>query len=232
MKNFMLVAALVFFTGALRAQTVDDVINKHIDAIGGKEKLGQVKSLYTENSVEVMGTHAPVTEYLLEGKGYKTETDFNGSKIIQCITNLGGWMINPMAGGSGAQPMPASLYEAGKGQIFIGGPLPDYASKGYKAELVGNENGTFKIKLLNGSNDATYFIDGSTYYLTKAIIQGEMMGQVVDVTTTYSDYQKTDFGIVLPYSKTIDLGGFSLVSKVSKLEVNKELDPKIFEMPK
>jgi len=232
MKKMLLIAATVLFTTIIQAQTVDEIINKHIDAIGGKEKLGQVKTLYTENSVEVMGNQAPVTEYLLEGKGYKNETEFNGSKIIQCYSDKGGWLINPMAGGTDAQPMPEELYKAGKDLIYIGGALQDYAAKGYKVELTGNENGSHKIKVTNGNTESNYFIDATTFYLTKSIIKGEMMGQPVDVTTTFSDYKKTEFGIFLPYTKTIDLGAFSLISRVNKVEVNKEIDPKIFEMPK
>ena len=232
MRQTFLLTALVFFATAVQAQTVDEIINKHIEAIGGKEKLSLVKTLYTENSVEVMGNQAPVTEYLLEGKGYKSETEFNGTKIIQCVTDKGGWLINPMAGGTDAQPMPDELYKAGKGQIYIGGVLQDYAAKGNKVELAGNENGNHKIKVTNGNNESTYFIDASTFFVTKSIIKGEMMGQPVDVTTTYSDFKKTDFGIVLAFAKTIDLGAFSLSSKINKVEVNKEIDPKIFEMPK
>ena len=232
MKKTLLIAATALFTTIIQAQTVDEIINKHIDAIGGKEKLSQVKTIYTENSVEVMGNQAPVTEYLLEGKGYKNETEFNGQKIIQCYSDKGGWLINPMAGGTDAQPMPDELYKAGKDLIYIGGALQDYAAKGYKAELTAYENGSHKIKVTNGNTESTYFIDASTFYLTKSIIKGEMMGQPVDVTTSFSDYKKTEFGIVLPYAKTIDLGAFSLTSRVNKVEVNKEIDPKIFEMPK
>jgi hypothetical protein len=233
MKNYVLPAMIALFSiSVVQAQTVDEIIAKHIDAIGGKEKLGQVKSLYIENTMDVMGNQAPLTEYLLAGKGFKNETDFNGSTIIQCYTDKGGWGVNPMAGASDPQAMPEDLYKAGKGQIYVGGALVDYAAKGYKVELIGTENGNYKIKVTDGSAESTYFIDASTYYINKTVVKGEMMGQPVDVTITFSDYKKTDFGIVLPFAKTTDLGGFSLSSKVNKVEVNKEIDPKIFEMSK
>ena len=227
-----LFAITTMLVSVTQAQTADEIIGKHIEAIGGKEKLSQVKSLYIENSVEIMGNKAPVTDYLLAGKGFKSETDFNGSKIIQCYTDKGGWAINPMAGGAGAQPMPDEMYQAGKNTIYAGGALTDYAAKGGKVELMGQEDGAFKIKLTNGTAESFYFIDPATWYLKKTSVKGEMMGQAIDIVTTYSDFKKTDFGIVLPYSKTIDMGSFSMPSTITKVEVNKEMDPAIFEMPK
>jgi len=230
--KFFLLALAAITTSALNAQTVDEIISKHIDAIGGKEKLSQIKSLYTENSVEVMGNSAPQKEYLLEGKGFKSELDFSGTSIIQCYTDKSGWMVNPMAGGADAQALPDAVYKSGKPQIYLGGALVGYAAKGYKAELMGKDGGSFKIKIIGDGNETYYFIDANTYLLTKSIIKSEVMGQAVDVTTTYSDYKKTDFGIMLPYSKSIDMGMFQLAQKVEKVEVNKEIDPKIFDMPK
>jgi hypothetical protein len=232
-KNYVLPVMIALFSiSSVQAQTVDEIINKHIEAIGGKEKLGQVKSLYSENSMEVMGNQAPVTEYLLEGKGYKNVSEFNGAKIISCYTDKSGWSVNPMMGATDAQAMPDEMYKSGKIQIYVDGPLADYAAKGYKAELAGKEDGNFKIKITDGSSESYYFIDPASYYVTKSVIKSEMMGQQVDVTTTYSDYKKTDFGIVLAFSKNIDMGMFQLSSKVNKLEVNKEIDPKIFEIGK
>jgi len=228
----LMIGATAFLATAAQSQTVDEVISKHVEAIGGKEKLSQVKSLYTENSVDVMGNAAPQKEYLLEGKGYKNELDFNGTSIVQCYTDKSGWMINPMAGGADAQAIPDAVYKSGKPQIYLGGALIDHAAKGYKAELMGKDGGSFKIKVTGDGNETYYFIDPTSYYLTKSIIKGEVMGQAVEITTTYSDHKKTDFGIVLPYAKNIDMGMFQMSQKTEKIEVNKTIDPKIFEIPK
>ena len=230
--KFFLLAVAVIATSSLYAQTVDEIISKHVDALGGKEKLSQVKSLYTENSVDVMGNSAPQKEYLIEGKGFKSELDFNGTSIVQCYTDKNGWTINPMMGGTDAQAIPDALYKSGKPQIYLGGALVGYAAKGYKAELMGKDGGSFKIKVTGDGNETYYFIDANSYLLTKSIIKSEIMGQAVDVTTTYSDYKKTDFGIMLPYAKNVDMGMFQLAQKVEKVEVNKEIDPKIFDIPK
>jgi len=230
--KFFLLALAAIATSSLYAQTVDEIISKHVEALGGKEKLSQVKSLYTENSVDVMGNSAPQKEYLIEGKGFKSELDFNGTSIVQCYTDKNGWTINPMMGGTDAQAIPDALYKSGKPQIYLGGALVGYAAKGYKAELMGKDGGSFKIKVTGDGNETYYFIDANSYLLTKSIIKSEIMGQAVDVTTTYSDYKKTDFGIMLPYAKNVDMGMFQLAQKVEKVEVNKEIDPKIFDIPK
>jgi hypothetical protein len=215
------------------AQTADDIIAKHIDAIGGKDKISQIKSLYMETSSQIMGSDAPGTTTILNGKGFKSEVEFNGSKMIQCITDKGGWMVNPMNGGS-AEEMPEEQYNAGKDQLTIGGDLLDYAAKGNKVELVGKTNDGYQLKVSGAdSTETTYYIDPATYYISKMVKKGDMMGQEVEVTTTFSNYQKTDYGYVMPYTLDIDFGGmFSLTTNVKKVEVNKEVDPAIFEMPK
>lgn len=230
--KFLLFALAAITSSSLYAQTVDEIISKHIEAIGGKEKLSQVKSVYTENSMEIMGNSVVQKEYLLEGKGYKSEVEFNGSNIVQCVNDKGGWTINPMMGGTDAQAIPDGIYKSTKPQIYLGGALIDYSAKGYKAELAGKENGSFKIKVTAAGNETYYFIDATTYFLTKSIMKSEAMGQSVDVTTTYSDHKKTDFGVVLPYTKNVDMGMIQFVQKIEKVEANKPIDPKIFDMPK
>lgn len=227
----LLLAVTAMVGLAAQAQTVDEIINKHIDAIGGKDKLSQLKSVYIESSLDLMGTPAPSIEYLLQGKGFKQETEFNGAKIINCYTDKGGWSINPMAGATDAQALPDDVYNAAKGQIYFGGALVDYAAKGNKVELAGKEGNDYKIKVTNGKAESDYYVDGTAYTVSKIVSKGEMMGQPVEITVSFSDYKKTDYGIVVAYSRSTDLGGFAFTTKVNKVEVNKDIDPKIFDMP-
>ena len=232
-SGLLLLASFVCLS-AVHAQTADEIVSKYVDAIGGKDKISQVKSIYMENNMAAMGNDNPNVINVLNGKGYKSETDFQGQKIIQCYTDKGAWQINPMAGSSAAEAMPADQYNANKELIDVGGNLYDYAAKGSKVELVGKDGGAFKIKLTTKENaEVNYWIDSSTYYITKVVRKGNMMGQEVEITVKLSDYKKTDFGYVIPYSTEMDFGGqFSLTSTIKKVEINKTIDPAIFIAPK
>jgi hypothetical protein len=199
--KFLLVSTIVLLASVSQGQTADDIINKYVVAIGGKETIGKLKSVYTETSVEAMGNSSPAFEYLLESKGFKAEAEFNGTKIINCYTDKGGWSINPMAGGVDAQAMPDDAYKSGKDQIYFGGSLVNYAAKGNKVELAGKEGNNYKLKVTNAGTETDYFIDTSSYLLNKTIAKAEFMGQAIDITNSYSNYKKTDFGIVVPYAR-------------------------------
>ena len=230
-KFFLLLLTAASLGFAAKAQTADDIIGKYVDAIGGKDKLGQMKSVYTEATVNVMGSDNPASTTLLVGKGYRSEADINGSKIIQCYTDKGGWSINPFAGVTDAAPMPDDQYQAGKDDIWVGGSLLNYKANGYTVELLPKDGNNYPVKITAGKQVTTYYIDANTSLLNKITSTVSVQGQTTDVTTAYSNYQKTDFGYLAPYKIDVDLGQIQLAYTVKSIAVNKDVDPKIFDMP-
>ncbi len=228
--------AFLFLSIALHAQTVDEIISKHLEAIGGKSRLSSVKSVKMESTMNLMGNDAPNTAYIVDGKGYRNEMEMMGQKMIQVITDKGGWMVNPMQGDPEPQELPADQLKSLSGR-FYAVPLLNYADRGYSAELQGRakvgDAEAWKVKVTDkGGSSVTYYIDAKSYYVTQAEVSGEMMGQTVTVTTNYSDFKKTDAGWVVPYATDINMGQFAISSKLNKIEVNPTIDPALFEMKK
>jgi hypothetical protein len=233
---FFTLTALLSLTIA-KAQTADDIIAKHITAIGGKDKIAQINTVYVESSTSVMGNDSPTKTYIVNGKDYKNESDFGGQSIVTVVTDKSGWMINPYAGASSATALPDEEYKTNADRIYAGDPLVNYATNGGKVELQGQEKvgdvNAYKIKYTNKyGSETVYYLDPATWYIIQSTSTATAMGQQVTVTVTYSNYKQTDFGIFMPYTMHVDMGQFALDVNTQKVEVNKTIDSTIFDMPK
>lgn len=235
-KYYIALLGVSLFSLSLKsqAQTADDIINKYLDAIGGKDKIAQIQSIVIDGKMQVMGADNPFHTTIIDGKGFKNELEFNGTKIVQCVTDNGGWAINPMAGSADAAAMAEDEFKSQKDNIFTGGPLYNYAAKGSKVELLTNEKvgdvDAQKIKLTNADGvEYNFWFDPKTSFAIKMTrgING------METSIAYSDYRKTDFGITYPFASEITLPqGFTLNSAVEKVQFNMQVDPAIFNMGK
>jgi hypothetical protein len=220
----------------IKAQTADDIISKHIDAIGGKDLLSKIKSIYFEGAANAMGNDYPSQTTILVGKGFKSQTSVNGMDIIQVITDTSGWAMNPLAGQTEPVALPADLVKKGKASLYVGGEIFNFKDKGFTDSLIGRETfqgvNAYKIKLSQPGTEIIYFIDPTTYYILKTDAKASVEGKDVSNTTTFSNYKKTDFGFVVPYTMGVTNMGYDVTINYSKVEINKDVDPKIFMMPK
>ena len=157
----------------------------------------------------------------MNGKGSRTESEIGGQQVVNVITDKGGWQINQFAGITDPQAMPDEQFKAGEDQIYIE-PFWTMLQEVRKAELVGQEKvGTVnahKIKYTNKDGAVTtYYIDPSSFQVIQVSAVSNNMGQQVEVKSTYSDFQKTDYGLVVPHSIEIDFGGqFTVTSKLAE----------------
>lgn len=236
MKTCMIALIALISRTTIKAQTADDVIAKHIVAIGGKDKLSQMNTIYIESTIEAMGNESPNKVYIINGKAYRNESDMMGQTMVQVVNDKSGWAIMPFGGSSDPTAMTDDDYKASADAIYAGDALINYTTNGGKVELQGQEKvndiNAYKIKYTSKLGyETTYYIDPSNNYIIQSVRQGNAMGQAVTVTTTYSDYQKTDFGVFMPYTTNTDMGQFAFKLNTKKIEINKDIDAKIFDMP-
>lgn len=218
------------------AQNAEDIIAKNIENTGGKEKITSIRSFQMDLTINIMGQNAPAKAVTLVGKGLRVDIDLTGQKIVQVITDKGGWTVNPFSGITSAQAIPEQQFVESKDQLEFT-PFVDYIAKGHRAELVGKEKmnnaDVYKLNFTTKDNiTTTYFFDAGNFYVLKTIKKASSMGQGMEVTTTFSDFRKTDYGVIVPFASTIDYGQFVMTTTANGIRFNDPVDASVFDMKK
>jgi outer membrane lipoprotein-sorting protein len=236
-KRIILALTLSVASMGVFAQTAGEIIDKNIAAMGGKDKLSKLNSVYEEMTTTVMGQDIPAKIWIVNDKGIRTEMTVMGQKIITVVTKDTGWMVNPMMGNSDPQPLPSDQIKQSVSRMDLRGQLMDYANKGFTATLLGKEavdgKDNYKIKLTKkGQQDFTFFIDASTYLISRIQTNVQAAGQSMNTDIVMSDYRKTPDGYSFPFSTSVNINpGGEIKSTISKLTVNPTVNPTVFQKP-
>ncbi|MBC7863691.1 MAG: hypothetical protein IAF38_12000 [Bacteroidia bacterium] len=240
MKKIIFSSILLFlFASTLSAQTVDEVIDKHIAALGGKEKLKSVKSVRMTLKGRAQGFEFPVEMVSKKNSGVKTVTTIQGMKMIQCYdeNTKSGWAVNPMMGDKKAQKMNEEQTKQAQEQ---GGKMEsdllDYKEKGHTAEYLGKEDldgeEVYLIKLNKKDGSITYYyIDVITNLTIKEKTKQKLKDKEFEGESWFSNYQTVD-GITSPGTvESYNNGILGFEITMEKIEYNIEIDDAIFKMP-
>jgi hypothetical protein len=234
MKNlfvFCLFLMCLVFAQFANAQTVDEVVDKYIDAIGGKEKLLALKSIKMEGSLTVQGFEVGITNTTLHGVGSRVDISVPGmGEGFQIMTPTKGWDFMPFQGQSSPQEASADKVKNGQTQLDIQSPFLNYKEKGHTVELMGKEKAggkdCYKLKLTTKEGKVnTTFIDATTYYRVKTIGKANANGQEMDIEVEYSDFKKTPEGYVFAHAQTTPQGPLTY----SSITINPTVDVNIFK---
>lgn len=225
------IASLFAFT--VHAQTADEVIDKHIEAMGGKDKLTALKSLRMETNLSVQGMEIPVIQTSAHNIGQRVDISAMGMEGYVITTPTAGWSYMPFMGQSAPEAMPEDQVKEGVDQLDLQGSLLGYKEKGHTVELIGKEevDGTecYKLKLTTKEGKIrTLFIDSKNYYIVRRIAKANVNGQEMEVTVNFGDFKKTEEGYVFPHTIGGAFGQGDMT--VTKIEVNKPVDEKLFKL--
>lgn len=227
-KSFLM-AFLALTAFQLSAQTAEDVINKNIEAMGGKEKLATLKSMKMSGNMTVQGSDIALTITKVHQTGMRMDIEAMGTSNYQLANTTKGWVFMPIMGMTSPKEMDADQFKTSINQMDLQGNLFNYKDKGTAVELLGKEmvdgSEAYKIKATFKNGESTnYFIDTKSNRIVKTSGKRKIQGQEVDLETTFSDYKQNADGYWFAHSTTNAQG--TIV--INKIETNIPVDEKIF----
>jgi outer membrane lipoprotein-sorting protein len=238
LRTFLIaVAAVAFLPIGIRAQTVDEIIAKNVQAHGGMEKMKSVQTIRMTGKFSAGSFRAGFMQENKRPDKVREEQIIQGLAGVQAYDGKVGWQVNPFGGRRDAELMSRDDLKGLEVDADIDGPLVDYKEKGHKAELVGHDSveGTdcYKIKLSLKNGDVRYyFLDADSFLELKIETESNIRGTVQYSETYFGDYEEVK-GLYYPFSfEGGQKGNPDRVKyEVDKVEINVPLDDSLFSMP-
>jgi outer membrane lipoprotein-sorting protein len=237
-KTFVWLLVAGFVGVAASAQTADELIEKNLQAMGGKEKTEAVKAIrMTGKMVIPQGMEIPMTIEFKDPDKLRSDATLQGMTMVQAFDGKNGWKINPFMGKKDPEAMSEEEIKQIREQLDTMDLFSKYKEKGHTVEYVGKEDleGTpvYKLKLTRKSGDISYvYLDAESYLIVKMAGKTKVQDQELESETTMGDYKAVD-GVLYSHSWETELKGMpgKMVISFSKIEVNPAIEDSRFAMP-
>jgi hypothetical protein len=212
-----------------------EVIDRHVEAIGGREAIEAHSSSYASGTIEIVGqglvgemeiyAAAPdktLVSVRFPAAGIENRTGYDGEV---------GWSIDPMTG--------ERLLQGGELQQLVDeadyyGDLHDpakFSAMETVEQVDFDGRPTYKVRLVyeSGREVFEYFEVGSGRMVGVEGVQVSIMGSM-NVITTLDEYQQFD-DLFVPTLMLQDLGGLQTVRVTIQTVELDAVDPEVFELP-
>jgi outer membrane lipoprotein-sorting protein len=239
MRKTLTLAAALFVAASLHAAelTVDDILAKNAASKGGLEKLQGVSSMKMTGKMSFGPMEAPFVLSKKRPASMKVDFTIQGMTASQAFDGTTGWAVMPFLGKKEAEEMGGDELKAVKEQADFDGPFIDYAKKGNKIELVGQDqvegSPAYKLKLLTREGtESVVYLDATTFLEIRIESKRKVQGQEVETVTTIGNYQEVE-GMLFPFwieSKSKGAPAGQVIT-IDKLELNSAMDDEAFRMP-
>lgn len=208
--------------------TAEKVYDMYFEAIGGKEKLENIRDMKQEATTSMSGMSLNIVTYKKAPNKYKMEMLMNGNVMSKQVFD---GEKGSISGPQGSQELQGDQLKQMKFQATMNQELK-YDELEVKTTLKGIEkvNGkdAYKVEVINPNGNKFFdFFDTETglRLQTKTTVQTPQ-GEVTQVQT-FADYKEVD-GIKFPF--VISTSGMqSLTMDIQSIEINKGIEDSVFE---
>jgi outer membrane lipoprotein-sorting protein len=233
-----LAAALAFSAAAASAQTLDEILDQHFAAQGGRDKIAAVQSAKVTGKQQFGPQEAPFVIYWKRPNKLRMEFTLQGMTGIQAYDGAGAWQVMPFLGKTEPEGMTGDDLDGMKEQAdLIEGPMFNWKEKGNTVELVGKEpvEGTdaWKLKVTKENGDLTYvWLDAESMLQIKSEGKRKRNDQEIEFESSLGDYKEVG-GLVFAHSIEQKPKGApqGATITIDSIELGATIDDAIFAMP-
>jgi hypothetical protein len=237
-KSFLFTLALS--SQSVFAQSVEELVQKNIQARGGRERLLSLRSLHFEGRL-LSGSEGNLEMkqqvYVESPNHYRSEYTLQGMTAVSAFDGEQGWRISPFGGRKDPEKMSPEESKSMQWATDLSGPLVDYAAKGHKLEYLGREDvdgsDTYVLRLTRASGDSeTFYLDPDTFLEIRVARKTLTRGVEREVETDLGNYALVE-GCYLPFSLESGSRGGARTSRVSwdRIEANVPMKSELFQFP-
>ena len=201
--------------------SVDQVFNKYIEAIGGKENVDKVNSVYMTAQAEIQGQKMDLNTKVTNSGKSMNEISMAGNVMQKQVYNgKEGFVV---ARGQ-KTPFTEEQLAAAKAEAH---PFPEMMAKSASLEGIESVNGeeAYVVKMSEDTKNYYSTQSGLKIQSVKTASQG---GQTMAIPITYTDYREVK-GVKFPFHISQTMGPMTLEFVVSDIKVNEGVTDTDFE---
>jgi hypothetical protein len=240
MRNYLTILIATATLGlTASSQTVEELIQKNIEAKGGMEKIRAIKTMRLTGKLEAGGGFTGLVGQENKRPNLVRETfTLQGMTQVQAYDGSTGWQIQPFGGRKDPQLMGEDDMRDLLIDSDFDGPLVDYKEKGNKVETLGHDivdgDDTLRLKVTLKDGDIIYYyLDPDTFLEIRTERREFIRGAVRDTVSDLGSY-KPVAGVMFPFSANggpkEDPTNWQSVT-FEKIEANVPLQDSDFEVP-
>lgn len=232
------VAASVLLAISASAQetpSLETVLQKHAEALGGMERLDAVDTLRLSGTFIAFSEEGTFTLTRMRPNGYLLRYQMLGSDLVESYDGEDAWTIHPDLGLPQAVPMNHAERAAVQAQADFFGPLIRPDQKGHTVTLVGRSDfeGTDAWELSvvrSDETEETWYLDVDSYLPVGRRTVTTDWGRPHPLTVFYDDWREVD-GIQLPFYWENEFFIRHQIVQVEEAEVNPTVEAADFDRP-
>jgi hypothetical protein len=216
------------------AMTVDDVIAKHVQAHGGKEAWGAIRTMKVTGSYTAFSKISPFTMHRMRDRKYHLDHVLDDRRVIIGYDGETGWWDNPWRQ-AGVRVITGPDLAVLVRDVEFETPLFDHESEGHRAKLLGTVDlegvETLGIELTRADDSVeTWYLDPETFLAVGRDAPGSDFGRPTPRRTFFDDYRAIH-GAMIPHFSETQWYTRDRVMVIEAIETNLDVDDALFDMP-